>query len=147
MKKITLLLLAAIMIILLVPSQANSKPFFIKVKIGFFAKWSVTTNGDCDNGWGICLALNPDPNPEPTYIGYDPDVDKFYLRVAENYSQAKNFSNDYYELKEDSPVDPKLTANMTNFSLKGKYVVIKKGNYKVLRDGGYYIIGFDYYQK
>lgn len=135
------------MIIILAPSHASSKPIWIKFKIGLFAKWSVTTNGDCENGWGICLALNPDPNPEPNYIGYDKDVDKFYLKISENYSQAKYFNNDNYELKEDSPIDPRLIGNMTNFTLKGQYIVIKKGNYKVLKDGGYYIIGFDYYQK
>jgi len=147
MKKITSILLATIMIVLLASSHASSKPFWITLKIGLFAKWSITTDGNCDNGWGICLSLNPDPNPGPNYIAYDKDFDKFYLRISENYSQVKYFSNDYYELKEDSPIDPRLIGNMTNFTLKGQYVVIKKGNYKVLKDGGYYIVGFDYYQK
>ena len=147
MKKITTILLAAILIVLLAPSHASSKPIWIKVKVGIFAKWSITTNGDCDSGWGVCLALNPDPNPEPNFIGFDKDIDKFYLKIAENYSQANYFSNDLYELKEDSPIDPRLIGKMTNFNLKGQYVVIKKGNYKVLRDNGFYIIEFDYYQK
>ncbi len=147
MKKITSILLATIMILLLASSHASSKPIWLKFKIGIFAKWSITFNGTCDDGWGLCLAFSPDPNPEPNYIGYDKDFDKFYLRISENYSHAKYFSNDSYELKEDSPIDPKLIAGMTNFTLKGQYVVIKKGNYKVLKEGGYYIIGFDYYQK
>jgi hypothetical protein len=147
MKKITSLFLVIIMIILLAPSQASSRPFWIKFKIGILAKWSITFDGGCDPGWGLCLALGPDPNPEPNFVGYDNDVDKFYIRISQNYPQAKDFSNDYYELKEDSPIDPKLISGMTNFKLKGQYVVLKKGNYKVQKDGGYYLIGFDYYQK
>jgi len=147
MKKITSLLLAIIVMIILAPSQASSRPFWIKFKIGILAKWSITFDGGCDPGWGLCIAFSPDPGPEPNYIGYDNDADKFYIRISQNYSQAKYFSNDSYELKEESPIDPKLTAAITNFKLKGQYVVLKKGTYKVQKDGEFYIIGFDYYQK
>jgi len=147
MKKLTSLLLAVVVIMLLAPFQAGCRPIWIKFKLGIFAKWQISTNDNCDNGWGLCLAFNPDPNPDPNYFGYDNDADKFLIRISQNYSQAKYFSGDSYELKEDSPVDPKLIISITNFKLKGQYVVLKKGSYKVLKEGGEYIIAFDYYQK
>jgi hypothetical protein len=147
MKKIITLSLAVIIFSIIAPIQGNSKPIFLKFKLGIFAKWSINFTGTCDDGWGLCLTTNTESGSGTTYIGFDKETDRFYLKISDKYPDIGHFSNESYELKEDSQIDPKLLALIKEFQPKGKFVFLKKGRYKVVREESFLIIGFNYYQK
>lgn len=142
MKKIYSFLLVALVALLIIPLNSEARPFWIKFKIGIFAKWSITIGGDCEPSWGICLALGD--NMGPNFFGYDAETDQFSIKIPKTSPEAKYFSQAVYELKEDSPVDPKLTEKFTDFNSKGKILVMKKGTYKVADTGAEYIVSFAY---
>jgi hypothetical protein len=145
MKKITLFFFLLILGVTFLPADGYSKPFWVRFKIGIFAKWSITTTGSCGDGWGICLTTNTEGNQAQTFLGYDKETDKFYIRISEKDQSSKHFNGNTFDLKADSPVDPKLIAGFPNFQAGDKIVVLKKGIYKVLKDGPDLITAFDYY--
>jgi hypothetical protein len=144
MKKIALsflLLIAAIV----VSNEANAapRPFYFKIRIGLFAKWSITA-GECRPGWGICISLND--NVGENYIGYDNEAASYFtLKVSKKSPESKAFVNGTYEVSEDSPIDPKVIDQITNLKIKDKTYIIKKGNYKVNEDSEYYLVNLNYY--
>jgi hypothetical protein len=144
MKKIALsflILIAAIMISN--ESNAAPRPFYFKIRIGLFAKWSITA-GECRPGWGICISLTD--NTGDNYIGYDNEATSYFtLKISKRSPEAKAFANGSYEVSEDSPIDPKVISQMTNLKVKDKVYVIKKGNYKVNDDNDYYMVNLNYY--
>lgn len=145
MKKIVLLVLVLFVAGFLAPEKVDAKPFWLKFKLGIFAKWSITTNDDCEDGWGLCLTFLPSTAPpSPNLIGYDDEEDKFFIKVSKQWSSATSFSKSPYEIKDDSPIDPRLIENLTNFKFKTKKVILKKGKYPVIDDGSYYVISPEY---
>lgn len=145
MKKIYSFLLVALVALLIFPMNSEARPFWIKFKLGFFAKWSVTLNGRCDPGWGICIALGD--NIGPCFFGYDKDTDQFSIKVPKSAPEAKNLSQAVYTLKEDSPVDPKLVAQFPDFDAGGKLLIMKAGKYPVTDTGDAFIVTFEYMLK
>jgi len=147
MKKFLLLVIALFLAGIFTPAKVDAKPLWLKFKLGIFAKWSITTNGECEDGWGLCLAFLPNNSPpaNPDFLGYDDETDKFYIKVSKQGASANSFNKSPFEIKEDSPVDPKLIDNLTNFKFKNKKVTIKGGKYPVSDDGTYYIVSPDYY--
>ena len=146
MKKILFAVIGIFMLGAIIPANLDAKPFWIKFKIGLFAKWSITTTGNCEDGWGLCLTFADGPTVL-NFFGYDDATDKFYLKISKTFSEAKAFGLGFYDLKEDSPVDPKLIREFQNFNSQGKNVVIKKGTYKITEEGDYYVMGVYYYLK
>ncbi len=144
MKKILFAVIGIYILGAIVPANLDAKPIWIKFKIGIFAKWSITTTGNCEDGWGLCLSF-ADGQPVPNFIGYDDATNKFSLKISKTFSEAKVFGLGFYDLKEDSPVDTKLIREFQNFNSQGKNVVIKKGTYKITEEGDYYVMGVDYY--
>ncbi len=144
MKKILFAVIGIFMLGVIIPANLDARPIWIKFKIGFFAKWSITTTGECEDGWGLCLTFADGPIVQ-NFIGYDDATDKFSLKISKTFPEAKVFSQGIYELKEDSPVDPKLIREFQNFTSQGKKVLIKKGTYKIVEEGDYYVMGVDYY--
>jgi hypothetical protein len=142
MKKIVAVVIALLLTGIFVPAKVDAKPFYIKVRIGFLAKWSVVL-GDCKDGWGICLSVKQDGCSN--FIGYDEAVDMVFIKVEKTNPMAQEITQGHFELKEDSPVDPKLVELMTNLNSQSKNLVIKKGDYPVVEEAQYYIIGFNYY--
>ncbi len=140
MKKIYTLLMVTLVAFMITPLTSEAKPFWIHFKIGILAKWNITLGSECESSWGLCLALGD--NMGPNYFGYDVDVDQFAIKIPKTSPEAKYFSQPTYELKEDSPVDPKLVGKFTGFNAGGKTLTIKKGNYKVTDTGEEYIITF-----
>jgi hypothetical protein len=145
MKKIFSILMIALVALMIVPLNSEAKPFWIKFKIGLFAKWSITIGGECEDGWGICLAVGD--NMGQNFFGYDEEVNQFSIRIPKSAPEAKYFNGTTYDLKEDSPVDPKLVGKFTQFNAGGKYLMLKKGTYKVNDNGEEYIITFNHYLK
>ncbi|MBM3403757.1 MAG: hypothetical protein FJY10_02565 [Bacteroidetes bacterium] len=143
MKKLLTFIVAVIILSLIIPGTTEAKPFWIKLKLGVFANWSVSLGGGCSDGWGLCLVIGD--NISPDYLGYDNETDKFTLKVAKHSQQAKHFSQGSYEIREDSPVDPKLIAQFRNFPHQGKTVVVRKGTYRITDDGEYYLMTVSYY--
>jgi hypothetical protein len=143
MKKFLFILFGIIMLGILAPTNSEAKPFWLKFKLGLFAKWSISFTGNCQDGWGICLAFGDNLSTD-TYLGYDDATNKFSIKVSKTFSQAKEFSRGIYEIKENSPVDPRLISNLMNFNSKGKKVIIKKGIYKIYDEGDYYVFTVDY---
>jgi hypothetical protein len=144
MKKVLFAFIGILLLSSIIPSNVDAKPFWIKFKIGIFAKWSISLTGNCEDGWGLCLAFADGPSV-PNIIGYDDETDKFYIKISKAYSEAKVFSQGFYDLKDDSPVDPKLINEFRNFNSKGNKVVIKQGKYKIIEEGDFYVMGVDYY--
>jgi hypothetical protein len=142
MKKILALLVVLFFVGIFTPTKADAKPFYIKVRIGFLAKWSVTL-GDCKDGWGVCLSFKPDGHSN--FAGYDEEVDKIVIKVEKSNPIGTEINQGFFELKEDSPIDPKVVELMTNLKSQNKILIIKKGNYSVTEESQYYIIGFNYY--
>ncbi len=99
--------------------------------------------GECAPGWGICISL--DDGPGQNYIGYDSEVNKLSLRIIKTSPDVKNLSSGSLEIKEDSPVDPRVIRQFPSFSRFDKIIIIKKGNYKITDDGEYYQISLEYY--
>jgi hypothetical protein len=148
MKKIIYFFTALMIVTFFCSSDLNAKPIFIKLRLGIFAKWSITFNGDCEDGKGLCLAFGgKTTNPEigPNFFGYDEETNKFYLKISKQWENAKLFSEGTFDIVEDSPVDPKLIENFSNFRIKGKSVFIKKGIYKISDQGDCYLLAADYY--
>jgi hypothetical protein len=148
MKKIIYFLFALTIVTVLCPPDLNAKPIFIRIKLGIFAKWSITFNGNCEDGKGLCLAFGgntSNPESNPTFFGYDDETNVFSIKISKQWGNAKSFAESSFEIGEDSPVDPKLIENLSNFKYKGKVVVIKKGIYKVIDDGDYYLLNPDYF--
>jgi hypothetical protein len=146
MKKIILLFFVVIIAGFVTPTKVDAKPFWIKFKLGIFAKWSITFNGNCDDGKGLCLAFGGTaaPGANPNLFGYDDELDKFFIKVDKKWSSAKSFSKETFEIEEDSPVDPKLIRDFPNFKYQTKNVLIKAGTYPVRDEGEFYIMAVDY---
>jgi hypothetical protein len=143
MKKLLIVIGTILLILALnLQSHAIEKPIYVNIKIGFFAKWSVTI-GDCKTGWGICISLNPVQGQN--YIGYDEETDKFYIKVGRTDPASKDFNRGAFELKEDSPIDPKVLTSFANSKWQGKVVTLKKGIYQVSENDGYYEVNINYY--
>ncbi len=147
MKKMISILIVtfAMLVTFLIPAEADARPFYIKVRIGFLAKWSVVL-GECKPGWGICLSLNFD-HTTLNQLSYDNETEKLTVMIHVNDPLAKNLQSGYLEIKEDSPVDPQLISQIQNFRQKDKTVVIKAGKYRVLREGDYLTTALEYYVK
>ncbi len=145
MKKIYSFLLVALVALLIVPMNSEAKPFWIKFKLGILAKWTITLGNDCESSWGLCIALGD--NMGPNFFGYDAETNQFAIKVPKTSPEAKYFSQAVYELKEDSPVDPKLVAKCPGFDAKGKMLIMKQGSYRVTDTGQDYIVVFDYMLK
>ena len=139
-----LMLFSVLMMVMLISTQtmANPRPWYVKIKVGFFAKWAIVM-GECAPGWGICISL--DDGPSQNYIGYDSEVNKLSLRIIKTSPDVKNLSSGSLEIKEDSPVDPRVIRQFPSFSRFDKIIIIKKGNYKITDDGEYYQISLEYY--
>ena len=133
MKKITTLLIAIVLVGIFAPIKVDAKPFWIKFKLGIFAKWSISLTGECEDGWGLCLAYfgTNSSTGNPNLLGYDDETDKFSIKVSKQWTSATSFSKGFFEIKEDSQIDPKLIENLSNFKFKNKKVFLKKGNYTV----------------
>lgn len=143
MKKIALsFCLLTSMLIFVNEVNATPRPFYWKIRVGFLAKWQVTF-GECDPSWGICLSLADGDSQD--YLGFDNDTDEFILKFNKTSNGADNLATGTFELKEDSPVDPRVTKQFPNVIAKDKIYVLKKGSYKVVSDGGYYFVRFKYY--
>jgi hypothetical protein len=123
-------------------AQTQARPFYIGIKIGIFAKWSIVL-GDCKSGWGICISIPT--GPVQNSLGFDSDTEKLYIKISKTDLAAKNVTQGIFEVKEDSPVDPMVIQKMTNVKVKDKTLVIRKGSYKATDEGDSYIIGLDYY--
>lgn len=145
MKKIYSFLLVALVALLIFPMNSEARPIWIKFKLGIFAKWGITLGGGCEPSWGICIAFGD--NTEPNFFGYDKETDKFSIKVPKSAPEAKHFSQAVYELKEDSPVDPKLLAKVPDFNSGGKLLIMKGGKYPVTDTGDAYVITFAYILK
>jgi hypothetical protein len=147
MKKIVAVVIALLLTGIFVPAKVDAKPLWVKLKIGIFAKWSITFTGNCDDGKGLCLTFggNAAPGSTPNFFGYDDEMDKFYIKVFKQWGSAKPFSNSTFEVQEDSQVDPKLIENMSNFKFNTKKVIIKSGIYPVSDEQEFYIMPVDYY--
>ena len=147
MKKILFFLIALMVVGIFNPADLNAKPIWIKFKIGLFAKWSITFNGNCEDGKGLCIAFgdNLNPNSNLNFFGYDDSVDKFYFKISKQWSSANSFSSGSFEIGEDSPVDPKLIESISTFGNNYKNVFIKKGVYKVNDEGDYYLLALEHY--
>ena len=146
MKKfISILAICAIFIGTLISNDAQARVIYLKVRIGFLAKWSITL-GDCKDGWGICLSFNLD-NSGQNQVGYDNETNLFYLKVLKSSPGAKYMNQGYLEIKEDSQVDQKLLAEFPNFNRDNKSVFIKAGNYPIFEEGNYYVTAIYYYKQ
>jgi hypothetical protein len=143
MKKL-IILFGFFVLVLSMPTTVDAKPIWIKFKLGLFAKWGISLTGDCKDGWGLCLAFTDNPVTN-TFLGYDEETDKFSIKISKMFSQAKEFSLGKYEIKENSPIDPKLISRFSNYKSPGKKVIIKKGIYQIYEEGDYYIMGVDYF--
>jgi hypothetical protein len=137
------MIVLAVLIAVIVPESANAKPIWLKFKLGLLAKWKISLNGDCESAWGICVAFGD--NMSPNFFGYDNETDQFYIKVSKKCPEAKSFSGGTYELKEDSPVDPRLISGFPNFLPKGKTVILRKGTYKIAEEADFYVMGVKYY--
>jgi len=147
MKKILFFFIALMVVGIFNPADLNAKPIWIKFKIGIFAKWSITFNGNCEDGKGLCIAFgdNLNQNSNQTFFGYDDSIDRFYIKVSKQWPSANSFSSGSFEIEEDSPVDPKLIESISTFINKGKNVFIKKGVYKVTGEGDFYLLALNHY--
>lgn len=144
MKKIIFAITGILMLCALIPDNLDAKPIWIKFKIGLFAKWSITTGGNCENGWGLCISFGDNMSAQ-NYFGYDDETDKFYVKMMKSSPETRPLSQGSYELREDSPIDPRVIKEFRNFNSQGKKVVLKKGTYKILEEGEYYVMAVDYY--
>lgn len=130
-------------ILLLMSVNVNAKPIYIGVKIGVFAKWQIRLH-DCDDGKGLCLSFKRD-NPV-NFCGYDDADDKLYLQVDKKTPEAKYFAGKTLIVQEDSPVDPDLVQQFTNYQKPlTQTVVIKAGTYPITDSGDYFVVGLNYY--
>ena len=147
MKKIVYFLIALMVVTFSAPSDLNAKPIWLKIKLGFFAKWSITFNGNCEDGMGVCVAFgdNLNTSSNQNFFGYDDATNKFSIKISKQWASAKSLSSGTFEIGEDSQADPKLIENIPNFINKGKNVFIKKGIYKVTDEGDYYLLTPEYY--
>jgi hypothetical protein len=143
MKKV-FVILSAILLMTIITNEtfANPKPWYIKIRIGLLAKWSIVL-GDCQPGWGLCISI--EDGSGQNYLGFEKDNNKFNLRITKSAPEARNLTSGVLEVQEDSPIDTKVISQFQNFSKTDKIVVIKKGTYKVLDDGDYLLIPVDYY--
>jgi hypothetical protein len=142
MKKIMTLVITSVILTLLAV-QVNAKPIYIGVKIGVFAKWQIRVH-DCDDGKGLCLSFKRD-NPV-NFCGYDDADDRIYLKIDKKSPEAKYFTGKALIIEEDSPVDPELVKQFSNYQKPiEQTVVIKAGTYPILDSGDSYIIGLLYY--
>lgn len=141
MKKLLFLLIAT----LLFSSYSFAKPFYIGIRIGFFAKTQVVT-GDCIDGLGVCISFGNSTTPDNAQLGYDAvTADLFYLRIPVKSSQLKFNPGEDFELKEDSPIDPRLIKKLESFkNPSNKVVYLKKGTYPLRIEGDNYIIAIKY---
>jgi hypothetical protein len=139
------MILAGLMIFLvsLMPAETNAKPVYIKIRIGFFAKWSIAL-GDCKPGWGICISIPMAPTGSQNSFGYDEVTKKCILKVAKTDPAVTGLAQGSFELKEDSPVDPRVISQLSDFPDKNKTITLRKGSYRVMEDGDYYLVAFDY---
>jgi len=141
MKKVLVFSIVGILLFFGIIAQSQARPLYISIRIGFFAKWSIAI-GDCKPGWGICISI---PNgPVQNYLGYDSETGKLYLKILKSDPIAKNITQGILEVKEDSPINPKVIQNMTNFKNKYKTLEIKKGIYKVFEEDDYFITEINY---
>jgi hypothetical protein len=142
MKK-TYSIIALIIVMTFSGLSSQAIPFYLKVKIGFLAKWSIVV-GECEPGWGICIAL-PAKAASNGFLGYDDQTDQMIVKVSKtDVSMTKEIS-DLLSIKEDSPIDPRITEQYPK--LRGKTVYIKAGTYKVIADGEYFLSYVNYYIK
>jgi hypothetical protein len=143
MKKV-LFFLTAVMLLAFVSGEtfAGPRPFYIRIKIGILAKWSVAL-GDCKPGWGLCVSI--EDGMGQNYLGFDADNSKLNLRISKSAPEARNLSSGVLEIKEDSPIDSRVISQFPHFPKTDKIVVIKKGNYKITDDGDFFMIPVDYY--
>jgi hypothetical protein len=144
MKKVLFAVIGILILGAIMPVNLDAKPIYLKVKLGIFAKWSVSFSGHCEDGGGLCIAFGGTDGPQ-NFFGYDDESNKCILKISKEFSDARVFSNGTYTLNEDSPIDPKITNQFGNFNSQGKKVGIKKGTYKVSDERDYYIIAFEYY--
>lgn len=138
---VTLVMLGA----MLIPNEASARPWYLKVRIGFFAKWSVVL-GDCKPGWGICLSFSTDAGGM-NQLSYDDETNKLTVMIHKDDPLVRNIQNGYIEVKEDSQVDPKLIAQFPNFRMKDKELYVKAGKYRTLREGDYLVAALEFYLK
>lgn len=141
MKKLLFLLIAT----LLFSSYSFAKPFYISIRIGFFAKWDVVT-GNCQAGNGICVSVGNKLSPDNAELGYDAETkDVLYLRISSKSTQIKLSPGENFELLSDSPVDPRLIKKFSAFkNPDNKIVYLKKGLYPIRQEGDSFVITFKY---
>lgn len=142
MKKITI---AILILIIGFASIAEAKPFYIHLRIGFKAKLNITL-GECEDGNAVCLSLSQN-NDHGTFLGYDAETDKFSVKILKSDPAVKNGFVNPLIIKEDSPVDPKLIQQFTNFKNNQRIVYIKAGEYKVYEEGECLIAELFYFVK
>jgi hypothetical protein len=137
----------ALLMLVAISTQLFCTPIYINVKIGFKAKWQITF-GECEDGKGICLS-RPEPILDNTKLGFDPFYkNKLILRVSGSSDVAHSLKTGSLEVQEDSPVDPSLIIQLSNFTNpNNKIVIIKRGKYPVKTDGKYYTVLLDYVLK
>ena len=116
-------------------SQAAPAPYYIKIRVGFFARWSVAI-GDCKPGWGICISITD--GPSQNFLGFNPESDELLLKISKSSPEAKEIRQGTIEVQEDSPVDPLAMTRLSNFRPKDKTVIIKRGVYKAVDLGDSY---------
>jgi hypothetical protein len=142
MKKHLIQILAMALLLFGMIAQTQARPFYIGIRIGLFAKWSIAL-GDCKSGWGICISIPL--GPAQNSLGFDSDTEKLYIKILKTDPAAKNVTQGMFEIREDSPVDPNVIQKMTNIKVKDKTLIIRKGTYKATAEGDSYIIDLDYY--
>ncbi len=126
--------------------SSYSRPFYVGLRIGFFAKWEITI-GECQDGNGACLSFGNPTNPDNAAIGFDeaaPNV--LFIKVESSSEVSKPFASGKFELKEDSPVNPEIIKSLTKMRIpNNKCVILKSGIYPVIKEGDSFVVKLSYF--
>jgi hypothetical protein len=128
--------------------SSYSKPIYLTLRIGFFAKWEITI-GECEDGNGVCMALGNPSNPDNAALGFDDAVPNFlFIKIESSSEVSKPFASGKFELKEDSPVNPEIIKSLNKMKVPiNKYVILKSGIYTVTKEGNFFVVKVPYYIK
>lgn len=135
-------------LLLLTALSSYSRPFYIGLRIGFFAKWEITI-GECSDGNGACLSFGNPTNPDNAAIGFDETIPNvLFIKVESTSEVSKPFASGKFELNEDSPVSPEIIKSLTKMRIpNNKYVILKSGIYPVIKEGNYFVVKVPFYIK
>ena len=140
MKKVVVSL-SFIAVLLFSMNSAFSKPILIGGVRFYIAKWAITL-GECQDGIGICAVVNFGSD---NYIGYDNETDQGIIKISKKDQFAGQISHSELNIREDSPIDPKIIEKINEFKTNGKIVILKKGTYRAVEDANFYTFTVGYY--